>query len=217
MPAGSDGRAVDARAQRYDIETHVAPGCWLARRDRRSIQRRLARATSRSREPVRSFVPAMLSLIPPTSPSPPPRETSASFGVAPPGFAANEKKPRNLKVSGLPTSPLSVLRRIAAELDQAGLFRMQRQRERPQPFAHIIPEAPGVGLCWNPTMRSSAYRIMTCRPWPCAVASARPRGQKRSGDRCSRAAVKSPNPARSPSLQSLRPRLRGPQPAAISG
>src|SRR3954454_9033002 len=35
---------------------------------------------------------------------------------------------------------------MAAELDQAGLVRMQRQRELPQPFAHRIPETPGVGL-----------------------------------------------------------------------
>ena len=35
---------------------------------------------------------------------------------------------------------------MAAELDQAGLVRVQRQRELPQPFAHRIPEAPGLGL-----------------------------------------------------------------------
>ena len=39
-----------------------------------------------------------------------------------------------------------VLRRKATELDQSGLVRMKRQRELPQPFAHRVPEAPGVGL-----------------------------------------------------------------------
>src|ERR1700726_2165007 len=34
----------------------------------------------------------------------------------------------------------------AAELDQAGLVRMERQRERPQPLAHRVQEAPGVAL-----------------------------------------------------------------------
>ena len=37
-------------------------------------------------------------------------------------------------------------RREAAELDQAGLVRMQRQRELLQPRAHRVPEAPGIGL-----------------------------------------------------------------------
>jgi hypothetical protein len=40
----------------------------------------------------------------------------------------------------------SVGRRMAAKLDQAGLVRMQRQRELLQPFAHRFPEAPSVGL-----------------------------------------------------------------------
>ena len=38
------------------------------------------------------------------------------------------------------------VRRVAAKLDQAGLVRMQRQRELLQPLAHRVPEAPGVGL-----------------------------------------------------------------------
>ena len=37
-------------------------------------------------------------------------------------------------------------RRKAAELDQAGLLRMQRQRKLLQPRAHRVPEAPGVGF-----------------------------------------------------------------------
>jgi hypothetical protein len=52
-----------------------------------------------------------------------------------------------LKVSGLPEPALlAVLRRKAAELDQAGLVRVLRQRELPQPFAHRIPKAPGLAL-----------------------------------------------------------------------
>ena len=35
---------------------------------------------------------------------------------------------------------------MAAKLNQAGLVRMQRQRELLQPFAHRFPEAPGVRL-----------------------------------------------------------------------
>src|SRR5690349_6175994 len=37
-------------------------------------------------------------------------------------------------------------RRTTAELDQAGLVRVQRQRELLQPLAHRVPKAPGVGL-----------------------------------------------------------------------
>src|SRR5271165_3615128 len=67
--------------------------------------------------------------------------------VAPSRFRTNENKAEELE--GLRfTQPelLAVPRRKAAELDQAGLFRMQRQREPPQPFTHLVPEAPGVGL-----------------------------------------------------------------------
>ncbi len=37
-------------------------------------------------------------------------------------------------------------RRKAAKLDQAGLVRVERQRELLEPLAHIVPEAPGVSL-----------------------------------------------------------------------
>lgn len=39
---------------------------------------------------------------------------------------------------------------MAAELDQAGLVRMQRQRELLQPVAHCVPEAPSVALMLEP-------------------------------------------------------------------
>ena len=63
------------------------------------------------------------------------------------GFAADQREAeegeglRLAKPASLP-----VRRRMAAELDEPGLVRMQRQRKRPQPFAHRVPEAPGVAL-----------------------------------------------------------------------
>ena len=56
-------------------------------------------------------------------------------------------KPRKLKVSGLPSPRRArLLRRKAAELDQPGLLRMQRQRKLLQPLTHRVQEAPGVAL-----------------------------------------------------------------------
>ena len=67
--------------------------------------------------------------------------------VAPAGLAADEGEAQ--EVEGLrlaKPAPRALGRREAAELDQAGLVRMQRQRELLQPLTHRIPEAPGVGL-----------------------------------------------------------------------
>src|SRR5271157_306487 len=67
--------------------------------------------------------------------------------VAPSGFIPNEHEPQELE--GLrfgEPALLAVLRRKAAELNQAGLVRMKRQRELPQPVAHRVPEAAGVAL-----------------------------------------------------------------------
>ena len=53
------------------------------------------------------------------------------------------------KVEGLRSSEpamSSSFRRKAAELDQAGLVRIERQRELLEPLAHIVPETPGVRL-----------------------------------------------------------------------
>ena len=36
--------------------------------------------------------------------------------------------------------------REAAELDQASLVRIERQRELLEPLAHVVPEAPGIRL-----------------------------------------------------------------------
>ena len=61
--------------------------------------------------------------------------------------AADQSEPQ--EVEGLRFAKpalLSLGRRMAAELDQSGLVRMQRQRELLQPLAHRVPEAPGVAL-----------------------------------------------------------------------
>ena len=67
--------------------------------------------------------------------------------ITPQRFAADQHKTQELEGLrfGKPTL-LAVLRRKAAELNQAGFVRMKRQRELPQPFAHRVPEAPGVVL-----------------------------------------------------------------------
>src|SRR5918995_4780179 len=43
-------------------------------------------------------------------------------------------------------APLAVARRIAAELDQPGLLRVERQRELLKPVAHHVEEPTGVSL-----------------------------------------------------------------------
>ena len=53
------------------------------------------------------------------------------------------------KVEGLRLSEPAMsasFRRKAAELDQAGLVRVERQRELLEPLAHFVPEAPGISL-----------------------------------------------------------------------
>jgi hypothetical protein len=67
--------------------------------------------------------------------------------IASPGFAADQHKAQEFE--GLRfTEPalFAVLRRMAAELDQAGLVRVQRQRELPQPFVHRVSKAASVAL-----------------------------------------------------------------------
>src|ERR1700675_1125567 len=45
----------------------------------------------------------------------------------------------------VPTLSASICRK-ATELDQASLVRIERQRELLEPFAHVVPEPPGVSL-----------------------------------------------------------------------
>ena len=55
-------------------------------------------------------------------------------------------KPRKWKVRFAEPAPGAPCRRMAAELEQAGLVRMERQRELLQPRTHRVPEALGVRL-----------------------------------------------------------------------
>src|SRR3954462_9500717 len=67
--------------------------------------------------------------------------------VAPSGFGTDEYKAEELEgLRFAEPAHLAVSCREAAELDQAGLLRVQRQRKRPQPFAHLLQEAPGFVL-----------------------------------------------------------------------
>src|SRR5712671_4547743 len=66
---------------------------------------------------------------------------------APATFAADEGEPEEVEGFRFAEPALRTLsRREAAERDQAGLFRMQRQCELPQPFTHCTPEAPGISF-----------------------------------------------------------------------
>ena len=97
-------------------------------------------------------------------------------------------KPRKSKVSGLPQpAPLAIGRRKAAELDQAGLVRMQRQRKLPEPLAHRVPEATGVALVLKADdqvsgaggshPRALAEPYVTLAPHPPPIVSAASREQ----------------------------------------
>jgi hypothetical protein len=55
-------------------------------------------------------------------------------------------KPRKLKVRLSEPALSTSFRREAAELDQAGFVRIERQRKLLEPLAHIVSEAPGVCL-----------------------------------------------------------------------
>ena len=67
--------------------------------------------------------------------------------LAPSRSTANVDEPQELE--GLRFSepaPSAFVRRMATKLDQAGLLRIERQRELLHPLAHRIVEAPGVRL-----------------------------------------------------------------------
>jgi len=62
-------------------------------------------------------------------------------------FAANKGKAQEIEGLRLPEpAPLAVCCRMASELDQPGLLRVERQRELPHPFTQQVQEALGVGL-----------------------------------------------------------------------
>jgi hypothetical protein len=63
------------------------------------------------------------------------------------GFAADQGKAEEIEGLRLAETTLSASgRRMAAKLDQAGLVRMQRQRELLKPHAHRSEEPTGIGL-----------------------------------------------------------------------
>jgi hypothetical protein len=67
--------------------------------------------------------------------------------MALPGLAADECKAQ--EAEGLRSTEPALRacdRGKAAKLDQAGLLRVQRQRELPQPCTHFVPKAPGLGF-----------------------------------------------------------------------
>src|SRR5262249_17231151 len=67
--------------------------------------------------------------------------------MARPGFAADERKAQEAEGLRFAEPALRACDRCkAAKLDQAGLLRVQRQRELPQPWTHLVPEAPGLGF-----------------------------------------------------------------------
>src|SRR5208337_2809223 len=72
---------------------------------------------------------------------PPKQETAA------PGASADMREPQEVETLRLPlTAPLTVRRRPAAELDEARLFLMQREREPRHTLIQARPEPLGVGL-----------------------------------------------------------------------
>src|SRR5208283_2083909 len=58
LPFGCAGIVADTRGQRHGNETRITPGCWSARRGRRNIRRRPARAISRPQGLARAVVVA---------------------------------------------------------------------------------------------------------------------------------------------------------------
>src|ERR1700693_3927500 len=107
------------------------------------------------------------------------------------------KKVEGLRFSEPATS--ASFRRKAAELDQAGLVRIERQRELLEPLTHIVPEAPGRPSRARSRRQCHQHNARgSCRPWARAVASARPRDRTRNAGRRWRAAVRLPSPAPSP-------------------
>src|SRR6516165_6970397 len=84
-----------------------------------------------------------------------------SFDKVLPTAVAFTDEGKAKKVEGLrfsePASGSS-FRREAAELDQAGLVRIERKRELLEPLAHIVPEAPGVRLVLEADDKVSGVR-----------------------------------------------------------
>ncbi len=72
----------------------------------------------------------------------PPKQEAAA-----PGASADMREPQEVETLRLAqTTPLAVRRRRAAELDEARLFLMQRERELRHPLVQLRPEPLGVGF-----------------------------------------------------------------------
>ena len=75
-----------------------------------------------------------------------PRDFRLTINLARRVRSQMKTKPRNLKVSGLPSPCCARLSTAWRPTRSGGSFRMQRQREVLEPITHRIPEAPGVRL-----------------------------------------------------------------------
>ena len=106
--SGCADRAAGARERRRGSGTRPTPGCWSARRGRRSIRRRLARAISRFRELARAFARRSASLISRSFALMRSRRDFLLIWKSPRrDLSQMSTKPRNLKVSGLRSPRLS--------------------------------------------------------------------------------------------------------------
>ena len=146
-------------------------GRWSAQRGTRSTPAPLAAATAPVPGSIRACRRRSSSLIAPQRWLASDRDASCRLsGNAPcrvrPQMCVN---PRKLNVSGLPSPrACSMPRRVAAELDQSGLVRMQRQRELLHPLAHLRQESLGIGQRARSRRRCRrrSDTIMTCpRAW----------------------------------------------------
>src|SRR4051794_20681688 len=82
-----------------------------------------------------------------------PRELEAASARSP-AYVGEAQEVEGLRLAE--PAPGTVRRREAAELDQAGLVRMQRQRKLLQPCAHRVPETSGIDLALEADHESSS-------------------------------------------------------------
>src|SRR6516162_3617880 len=123
---------------------------------------------------------------------------------SPARFTADEGEAQKREgVRSTDTAFLAIDRRVAAELNHAGLDRVERQRECLEPLAHRIEEATCVVL-----MLEAGHQIIGVAHDD-GVATVRPTDRIRSAGRCCRGAVRSPHLDWFHCQLRLRPRLRG--------
>src|SRR6266699_6571449 len=89
---------------------------------------------------------------------------SLEVGAVPHGGAV-VCQPQEIERLRLALAPLCpALDSVSAELKEAGLFRVQAERELCQAFLEIDQETLRICRCWNPTIVSSAYRTTIISP-----------------------------------------------------